>query len=127
MVGQCLPYGTWYEHGKLYIPGKGWYRRSYNGHGMSQKKIKEIEKESNRKASIGSTKDIIERESASIYQTIANECIPGSVRMVVDIPGNHATGKLPILDTQMWVHDGRIRHSHYSKPMAMLEVILARS
>ena len=47
--------------------------------------------------------------------------------MKEDIPGNHANGRLPILDTQMHVVDGQIVHHHYSKPMSSLEVTNARS
>ena len=43
------------------------------------------------------------------------------------VPGNHPSGMLPILDTQMRVVDGQIVHHHYSKPMASLEITLGRS
>ena len=67
--------------------------RSYKGHGMTQTQIRTIEKESYQKARTGNTTEITEKESASIFQKIANEVLPDSVRMVVDTPGNHATGK----------------------------------
>ena len=47
--------------------------------------------------------------------------------MKEDTPGYHASGLLPILDTQMGVVDGQIVHHHYAKPMASLEVVLKRS
>ena len=47
--------------------------------------------------------------------------------MVEDVPSNHSNGKLPILDTMMWIEDGQVRHSHYSKPMSSLEVVMAKS
>ena len=47
--------------------------------------------------------------------------------MVEDLPGNHETGYLPILDTAMKVEGGQIRFIHYSKPMSSLEVVSGRS
>ena len=47
--------------------------------------------------------------------------------MVEDTTGNHISGYLPILDTQMAVRNGRFTLLHYSKPMASLEVTLERS
>ena len=47
--------------------------------------------------------------------------------MKEDVPSAHQRGALPILDTEMWVENGKILHSHYSKPMASMEVILYRS
>jgi hypothetical protein len=47
--------------------------------------------------------------------------------MKEDICPNHPTKRIPILDTEMWIEGGVIRHSHYSKPMSPSEVVLARS
>ena len=47
--------------------------------------------------------------------------------MKEDIPANHESGLLPILDCQMAVVGGCIVHHHYAKPMASLEVVLQRS
>ena len=47
--------------------------------------------------------------------------------MKEDTLGCHASGFLPILDTQMGVVDGQIVHHHYVKPMAALELTLRRS
>ena len=42
------------------------------------------------------------------------------------IPSAHQSEALPILDTEMWLSNGRLMHSHYSKPMASIDVILQR-
>ena len=70
-----------------------------------------------------------EREawSAAIFRSIANDLLPKSVRMKEDVPGAHPNGRLPILDTEVQILDGKITHFHYSKPMASLEVIPKRS
>ena len=68
-----------------------------------------------------------EAASARIYREVANTILPSSVRMKEDVPSNHPSGAIPILDTEMWIESGRIYHSHYSKPMASKEVILERS
>ena len=47
--------------------------------------------------------------------------------MKEDVPSNHASKMLPILDTQMRMVDGQIVHHHYLKPMASLEITLGRS
>ena len=44
-----------------------------------------------------------------------------------DTPGAHTNKRLPILDMEVQVCDGKIIHYHYSKPMSSLEVILSRS
>ena len=48
------------------------------------------------------------------------------VRMVENVPSNHESSWLPILDTKMAIVGGCIVHQHYSKPMASLELVLAR-
>merc|ERR1712240_988396 len=48
--------------------------------------------------------------------------MPNSIKMIEDTPGNHASGFLPILDTEM-----KILFRHYKKPMASMEVVNARS
>ena len=47
--------------------------------------------------------------------------------MVKDIPHNHDSGYLPILDTQMAVCEGKFTFKHYTKPMASVEVTLERA
>ena len=62
-----------------------------------------------------------------MFREIANVCKPRSIWMVEDLPGNHSSGYLPILDTAMRVEEGQIRFIHYSKPMSSLEVVSSRS
>ena len=47
--------------------------------------------------------------------------------MKEDTPGGHPNGRLPILDTEVHILEGRIVHYHYNKPMSSLEVILRKS
>ena len=68
-----------------------------------------------------------ERHIASIYRQLANEVCAKSVIMVEDVPATHECHSLPILDTKMAVVGGCIVHQHYSKSMASLELVLARS
>ena len=58
---------------------------------------------------------------------IANEQLPDSVKMKEDTPGGHPNGKLPILDTEVHILEGKMVHYHYNKPMASLEVVLNKS
>ena len=58
---------------------------------------------------------------------IANDILPNSIKMKEDTCARHESGKIPILDCEMWVSEGLIRHTYYSKPMSSTEVILERS
>ena len=73
------------------------------------------------------TREQKERHSAAVFWEIANQALPLSVKMVEDTPGNHPSGFLPILDSQMAVKDGRFIFKHYAKLMASLEVTLNKT
>ena len=47
--------------------------------------------------------------------------------MVADVPGNHPSGFLPILDTQMVVSVGKFLFKHFTNPVASVEVTLQRT
>ena len=47
--------------------------------------------------------------------------------MVEDYPSNHPTGRVPILDLEVWMVDNRVRHLFYRKPMASRKLVQARS
>ena len=40
------------------------------------------------------------------------------VQLTGDCPSNHLSGKMPALDTQIWVENRQIRFEHYRKPMS---------
>ena len=48
------------------------------------------------------------------------------IQMTGDCPSMHESGKMPLLDTQVWVEGETVEYEHYRKPMAnplmMLEV-----
>ena len=69
----------------------------------------------------------MDHHTASIYKQIAGTIMPGSILMEVDVPTNHSSGKVPMLDMAMWVEGNQILFCHYSKPMATKSVIMARS
>ena len=126
-AGHCLKFGTKYRNGRLYIPGEGWRGRSHKGHRMDKEVKIEIEREAEQESTSQHSQTERERQSANIYKMIANEIRPNSIKMVEDIPGNHLSGMVPILDTTMAIVDCVIVHHHYSKPMASLELVSARS
>ena len=68
-----------------------------------------------------------EHDSARVFREIANQALPKSVKMVEDVPGNHPSGFLPILDTQMVVSVGKFLFKHFTKPVASVEVTLQRT
>ena len=49
------------------------------------------------------------------------------IQMQEDVPSNHSSGKLPILDLDVWVSQGKINHRFYKKPMSSRMVFQARS
>ena len=44
-----------------------------------------------------------EAASVAVFREIANSIMSNSIKMKEDIPGNHSSGFLPILDTEMKV------------------------
>ena len=44
--------GTWYNMGKMYIPGKGWVGRSLNGSGLTLDELKVIQEQSESKKKV---------------------------------------------------------------------------
>ena len=53
-----------------------------------------------------------------LLRTIANSIIP-MIRMVEDVPSNHNSRKLPILDLEVWGQDDQILHQFLKKSMAI--------
>ena len=71
-VGYCLPIGTWYQEGKMYIPGRGWTGRSQNGCGLTQEELRMIQQEADKEANTFQSQEERERRSAALYRIIAN-------------------------------------------------------
>ena len=55
-VGYCLPIGSRYTNGKLYIPGQGWRGRAARGQAIPPKRIKEIKCEAEEAKILGGIK-----------------------------------------------------------------------
>ena len=64
--------------------------------------------------------------TARIIQNIANSLEP-DIQLTCDTPNNHPSGRMPVLDLEVWVKDNRIMHSFYSKPMSSKYTILKRT
>ena len=90
---------------------------------MTEGEKSRLEKEANDQNSSVHTQEDREKGSAAIFRTITNTIFPRSIRMVEDVPWNHLSLHLPILDTEMRVENGLFQHRHYSKPMASLVVV----
>ena len=67
-----------------------------------------------------------DRRTASIIREVANQ-ISGMIQVKEDVPSNHPTGKLPILDLEVWVQGNQLVHSFYKKPVSSRRVICAKS
>ena len=77
----------------------------------------DIEERAKQMADTEYTRQDKEAWSAAVYREIANDNLPTSVRMKEDTPGANTNGKLPTLDTEIYIENGFIRNNHYSKPM----------
>ena len=87
-AGFCLPLGSRYARGKLYIPGQGWRGRASPGQALSYQEKKAIEDEGNAEKEAGGDQCQRELNSARIFRQIANDVLPKTIRMKEDIPGN---------------------------------------
>ena len=67
-----------------------------------------------------------EIRTGNIFVDIANSIDP-EIQVEFDSPSKYENGKLPILDLEVWVEGGRIRHSFYRKSIASKYVIMQRS
>ena len=64
---------------------------------------------------------------ASIMREIANSIMP-CIQMEADWPSKNLDGRLPILDLKVWTdEEGRIRYTHYEKPMATKSILHTKS
>ena len=57
---------------------------------------------------------------------IANK-ISEMIKVKEDVPSNHPSGRIPILDLEVWVQGKQIYHCFYKKPMASRKVVCAKS
>ena len=122
-----LPWGTRLHNDKVYTPGKGWSKNIITKDLNNLLIETEIAIDAENEAKCKPNDNEWEEQSAMIMRMIANSIMPDSILMVEDTFNKHANNRIPILDTEMWVKDGRFYHDHYRKPMASKEVILARS
>ena len=56
-AGFCLPLGTRYVRGKLYMPGLGWRGRAKPGEALTREEAKQIENEADNENSNGGTQE----------------------------------------------------------------------
>ena len=68
---------------------------------MTESEKKRLETKANNKAESQHSVEDRERASAAVFRTIANTILPRSIRMVEDVPWNHQSLYLPILETEM--------------------------
>ena len=98
-AGKCIPYGTKYHKGRLYIPKVGLKgRRNLGTEPCDENTPGLIQTEADRILETEYTERQRQEWSASVYRQIANDILPSSIRMKEDVPAAHANGKLPLLD-----------------------------
>jgi hypothetical protein len=67
-----------------------------------------------------------DKVTARVLRELANSITP-MIRMVEDFPSNHLSGKLPILDLEVWLEGGLMLHQFYKKQVASKFVVSAQS
>jgi hypothetical protein len=67
-----------------------------------------------------------DERTANVYKEIANTIMPMIV-MEEDFPSRNENKRIPVLDLEVWVHDNKVSHTFYRKPMANKAVINASS
>ena len=67
-----------------------------------------------------------DKRAAKVLKDVANSVI-SMIVMEEDFPTNHPSGRLPILDLEVWVVDNLIRHQFYKNSMASRKVVQASS
>ena len=67
-----------------------------------------------------------DKRTANFIKTVANT-ISFMIIMEEECPSNHPSGKMPILDLEVWIKEGRIMHQFYKKPMASRKLVSADS
>ena len=68
----------------------------------------------------------IELVTMEVIGSIANSIDP-MLKFTVDVPSNHEDGKLPMLDTKVWIDKGEINFEFYQKEMKNKLVLSKRS
>ena len=67
-----------------------------------------------------------DERTARILTDIANSIMPG-ITMEFDVPSRNADKKMPILDMEVWMEEGKILFQHYEKPTASQSIMHAKS
>ena len=68
-----------------------------------------------------------DRRTMLVLQDIANT-VDCNLKFTIDCPSLNNNARLPILDLQFWLQDGKlIRHGFYKKPMVPERTVMAQS
>ena len=67
-----------------------------------------------------------DRRTARLVRSVSNIILP-MIQMVEDCPSNHPSGRMAILDLEVWVEDRRVNHQFFKKKMAGRKLVQARS
>ena len=61
-----------------------------------------------------------------VYREVANTILP-CIQVEEDVPSAHMSGKMPVLDLEVWVDGDQIRHQFFRKPVANTKLVLNKS
>merc|ERR1712081_90214 len=69
----------------------------------------------------------VKRRTMLVLQDISNT-VDCDLKFTIDCPSLNSNARLPILDLQFWIQDGKlIRHGFYKKPMVPERNVMAQS
>ena len=68
-----------------------------------------------------------DKRTMNLVKGIANDIEP-MIKLTIDVPSNYEDGKVPMLDTKVWMGcDGQLNYVCYQKPMRNRRIILKSS
>ena len=69
-----------------------------------------------------------DQRTAELVKQIADSIYPGMITMETDFPSNQSSGRIPILDLEVWIGPNQeILHNFYQKPVSSKRVLSART
>ena len=68
----------------------------------------------------------VDKRTAMVYRQIANTIL-ACIQVEEDVPSNHLSKKIPVLDLEVWVEGDEIKHEFYRKPVANTRLVMNRS
>jgi hypothetical protein len=70
----------------------------------------------------GREEEPADERTAKLYRQVANSVMP-MIQLEEDFASKNGNGRIPVLDLEVWVHNNRVHHTFYRKPMASTDLV----